>query len=170
MSKSLAHLVKLSVSVVLVCPWVVIFAVCCIFNVVFIELGYIAFLYLCFYVFIYWFIYSSFNNSKMFSSISPFSVSRKSSLLQTRASSEESSSVDANEVFTDLKEKARNLLLVWFQQFGFIMNFLLANPRSCDSNFFFANPSFTYCLVQRRVGIFFPYFLSISLPSNQTLC
>ncbi|KHN15975.1 Hypothetical protein glysoja_013191 [Glycine soja] len=38
-------------------------------------------------------------------------VSRKSSLLQTRASSEESSSVDANEVFTDLKEKARNLLL-----------------------------------------------------------
>ena len=38
-------------------------------------------------------------------SLNNFSVSRKSSLLQTRASSEESSSVDANEVFTDLKEK-----------------------------------------------------------------
>ncbi|KAK7389867.1 hypothetical protein VNO78_25163 [Psophocarpus tetragonolobus] len=34
-----------------------------------------------------------------------FSVSQKIPLLQTRASSDESSSVDANEVFTDLKEK-----------------------------------------------------------------
>ena len=41
----------------------------------------------------------------LLSSLNHFSVSRKSSLLQTRASSEESSSVDANEVFTDLKEK-----------------------------------------------------------------
>ncbi|XP_027337854.1 protein CURVATURE THYLAKOID 1A, chloroplastic-like [Abrus precatorius] len=32
-------------------------------------------------------------------------VSRKPSLLQTRASSEETSSVDANELFTDLKQK-----------------------------------------------------------------
>ncbi|KAG2380250.1 Protein CURVATURE THYLAKOID [Vigna angularis] len=40
-------------------------------------------------------------------SLNHFSVSRKSFLLQTRASSEESSSVDANELFTDLKEKAR---------------------------------------------------------------
>ncbi|RDY06659.1 Protein CURVATURE THYLAKOID 1A, chloroplastic [Mucuna pruriens] len=40
-------------------------------------------------------------------SLNHFSVSRKSSLLQTRASSEESSPVDANELFTDLKEKAR---------------------------------------------------------------
>lgn len=38
-------------------------------------------------------------------SLNHFSVSRKSSLLQTRASSEESSPVDANELFTDLKEK-----------------------------------------------------------------
>ncbi|ESW07183.1 hypothetical protein PHAVU_010G108500 [Phaseolus vulgaris] len=38
-------------------------------------------------------------------SVNHFSVSRKSFLLQTRASSEESSSVDANELFTDLKEK-----------------------------------------------------------------
>ncbi|KAL9304061.1 hypothetical protein ACSQ67_021324 [Phaseolus vulgaris] len=44
-------------------------------------------------------------------SVNHFSVSRKSFLLQTRASSEESSSVDANELFTDLKEKARSLLL-----------------------------------------------------------
>ncbi|KAK7292758.1 hypothetical protein RJT34_15611 [Clitoria ternatea] len=39
-------------------------------------------------------------------SLNHFSVSQKSSLLLTRASSEESSSaVDANELFTDLKEK-----------------------------------------------------------------
>ncbi|XP_061349851.1 protein CURVATURE THYLAKOID 1A, chloroplastic isoform X1 [Gastrolobium bilobum] len=39
-------------------------------------------------------------------SLKHFSESRKSSLLQTRASSEETStSVDANELFTDLKEK-----------------------------------------------------------------
>ncbi|KAL2336117.1 hypothetical protein Fmac_010563 [Flemingia macrophylla] len=39
------------------------------------------------------------------SSLNQFSVSRKSSLLLTRASSEESSPVDANELFTDLKGK-----------------------------------------------------------------
>ncbi|CAJ1950309.1 unnamed protein product [Sphenostylis stenocarpa] len=38
-------------------------------------------------------------------SLNHFSVSQKSSLLLTRASSEESSAVDANELFTDLKEK-----------------------------------------------------------------
>ncbi|MED6217976.1 Protein CURVATURE THYLAKOID 1A, chloroplastic [Stylosanthes scabra] len=38
-------------------------------------------------------------------SLKHFSESRKPCLLQTRASSEESGSVDANELFTDLKEK-----------------------------------------------------------------
>lgn len=52
----------------------------------------------------------------------------------------------------------------------FILNFVLANPRSCNSSFLFANPSFTYWLVQRRGGIFSPYLLSIPLPSNQTVC
>ncbi|KAF1863908.1 hypothetical protein Lal_00031037 [Lupinus albus] len=53
--------------------------------------------------------------------------SRKSSLIQIRASSEETStSADANELITDLKEKAR--------RFSFIPNFVFANLHSSNYN------------------------------------
>ncbi|KAL1367024.1 hypothetical protein HN51_021076 [Arachis hypogaea] len=49
---------------------------------------------------------TSFTTTPFFStSLKHFSGSQKPCLLQTRASSEESGSVDANELFTDLKEK-----------------------------------------------------------------
>ena len=61
--------------------------------------------------------------------VSFLSESRKFSLLQTRASSSEetSTTVDASELFTDWKQKARSLPIGWFREFSFILNFLLVN-------------------------------------------